>query len=376
MMDDLIRSLREVQRGDVARLILADIQQMAEREGIHERMRKRSPFTYNDLCGDLEAELGYALHAGNRGRMIRLLLLLLVECGWVRERGGRWEWAASDPPLRPGAGGGGLPPGESATADPEYRFFRGCLDCIPAYLRGGRPAVLFDEQDALAWEQFLGCAEFQTCRSLLLELMGIESRPSFRLLDLCHGPGWGLEAAIERFPTIRISALDFTEAFCQTARTHAERAQAQQRQAGHEVFPVVWLGPERWKGFGDPLPFPDAAFESVFFAGGDPYIPRDLRGQVYAEIGRVLVPGGTLGILTRSCPDAAARYVRSRWLRIAALAHDFAESVCEGWEGFSDAEENARVLSEAGFEGGLALSGGMSLLESCLWVVRRRRSRA
>ena len=375
-MDDLIGSLRKVQRGDVARLLLADIQQLAEREGILERIRKRSPFTWKDLCGDLTSELGYALHEGNRGRMIRLLILLLVECGWVRERGGVWEWAANDLPPRPEAGRDDLPPGESATGDPQYLFFRGCLDSIPTYLRGTRPAVLFDEQSALAWERFLGCAEFRTCRSLLLELMGIENRPSFRLLDLCHGPGWGLEAAIARFPAIRITALDFTEAFYRTARVHAERAQAQQRQAGHVVSPLVWRGPDRWKGFGDPLPFPDAAFEAVFFAGGDPYIPRGLRGGVYREIARVLVPGGTLGVLTRSCPDAGAQYVRSHWLRIAALAHDFAESVCEGWEGFSDAEENVRVLSETGFEGGLTLSGSMSLLESCLWVVRRRRGRA
>jgi SAM-dependent methyltransferase len=375
-MDDPTRTLREIQSGAVARLLLADIQQLAEREGLLERMRKRSPFTWEELCGDLSSDLGYALHEGNRRRMIRLLLSLLGECGWVRDAGGVWQWAEGDLPLRPGAGEGALPPGEPASGDAQYLFFRACLDAIPTYLRGGRPAVLFDEQNALDWERFLGCAEFRTCRSLLLELMGIENRPTFRLLDLCHGPGWGLEAAIARFPAIRITAADFTGAFCRRACVHAERAQARQRQAGNEVPAVVWVGPERWKGFGHPLPFPDGAFESVFFAGGDPYIPRGLRGEVYGEIGRILVPGGTLGVLTRSYPDAGARHVRSHWLRISALAHDFAESVCEGWEGFSEAEENAQVFSEAGFEGGVAPSGSMSLLESCLWVVRRRPSHA
>ena len=72
--------------------------------------------------------MGYALHEGNRGRMIRLLILLLVECGWVRERGGAWEWAANDVSPQPEAGRGDLPPGESATGDPQYLFFRGCLD--------------------------------------------------------------------------------------------------------------------------------------------------------------------------------------------------------------------------------------------------------
>jgi hypothetical protein len=93
---------------------------------------------------------------------------------------------------------------------------------------------------------------------------------------------------------------------------------------------------------------------------------------VYREVGRILVPEGRLGILTRCCPDPGGRSVRSYWLRIAALAHDFVESVCEGWEGFSDAEENVGVFSEVGFAGGLPVSGNMSLLESCLWVVRRR----
>ena len=83
-MNELTRSLQEAQRGGIARLLLADIQRLAEREGILERMRKRSPFSREELCADLESKLGYALREGNRGRMIRLLLLLLVECGWVR----------------------------------------------------------------------------------------------------------------------------------------------------------------------------------------------------------------------------------------------------------------------------------------------------
>jgi ubiquinone/menaquinone biosynthesis C-methylase UbiE len=214
--------------------------------------------------------------------------------------------------------------------------------------------------------------EFRTCRSLLLELMGIENRSSFRLLDLCHGPGWDLEAAIRRFPAIRITALDFTEAFSSKARERVERTQAHTRRLGSPVVPITWVGPGRWKGFGDPFPFPDGSFEAVFFSCGDPYIPRRWRGMVFGEISRVLVPGGKLGILTRCSPDARARHVASFWLRISALAHDFAESVCEGWEGFSDAEENIEMFTGAGFQGGVAHLGTMSFLESSLWVLRKR----
>jgi hypothetical protein len=95
--------------------------------------------------------------------------------------------------------------------------------------------------------------------------------------------------------------------------------------------------------------------------------------MVYGEIGRVLVSEGKLGILTRCHPDADARHVASFWLRISALAHDFAESVCDGWEGFSDAGENIRVFSDAGFQGAVAHLGTMNFLESSLWVLKKGR---
>jgi hypothetical protein len=55
------------------------------------------------------------------------------------------------------------------------------------------------------------------------------------------------------------------------------------------------------------------------------------------------------------------------------LVHDFSESVCDGWEGFSPAEENIRVFSDAGFQGGGTPFGAMSFLESSLWVLRKGR---
>lgn len=374
MMSDLTQALTEIRDGTVARLLLADVLNLAEREGILERMRRLSPFSRRDLSRVLESDLGYDLGQGNRRRMICLLLNLLRECGWVREAGGVWMCDPGDPPAIPGGGDGTLAGSRTPAADDQYRFFKRCLDSVPGYLRGGHPSFLFDEDNAEAWELFLGCAEYRICRSLLLEVMGIQNRPSFRLLDLCHGPGWGLEAAISGFPAAHITALDFTEVFSRKARARAERARARNRHLGHPGVPIAWLGPDRWKGFGDPLPFAESSFEAVFFSCGDPYVPRGLRGEVYREIARVLAPEGKLGILTRCRPDAARRHVPSFWLRISALVHDFAESVCQGWEGFSDAEDNLRVFSEAGFLGGVSLLDSMSLLESSLWVLKKRRS--
>ncbi len=371
-MGDLTRALHEIRRGSIARLLLGEILQLAERERILERMRRHSPFSYGELCQALQVELGYTLAKGNRQRMIYLLLDLLSECGWLREEEGVWFWNREERREIPESDDATFSGMESA-ADAQYLFFRECLESVPAYLRGGGPSVLFDEKSTMAWERFLGCAEFRICRSLLLDLMGIENYPSFRLLDLCHGPGWGLEAVISRFPAIRITALDFTEAFSQRARERAEFSQAGNRRLGYPVTPITWVGPDRWKGFGDSFPFPDGSFEAVFFSCGDPYVPRGHRSMVFGEIARVLVPEGKFGILTRCLPDADARHVASFWLRISALVHDFAESICEGWEGFSDAEENIRVFSDVGFEGGVALLGTMNFLESSLWVLRKSR---
>lgn len=373
MMDALTRTLRKIQGGAVARLLLADILELAEREGVLEQVRRLSPVSFEGLCAALCSDLGYALDHGNRRRMISLVLDLLRECRWVSKVGGAWVWRDEAAPANCEIPQDTTPGGNaSSMTDDQYLFFRRCLEAVPAYLRGGDPTLLFDDRNAAAWELFLGCTEFRTCRALLLKLMGIGDVTAPRLLDLCHGPGWDLEAIITRHPATRITAADFTEAFRQSAGVCAKLAQDRSRRLGHAVPPITWVGPERWKGFGDPLPFPDGSFDVVFFSCGDPYIPMRLRREVYRDVARVLTPGGTLGVLTRSRPDAAARHVPSFWLRIAALTHDFAESVCEGWEGFAEAEENARVFAAAGFQGGGIRPGAMSFLESSLWVLRKR----
>jgi SAM-dependent methyltransferase len=356
-------------------MLLADVLDLADREGILERMQRVSPVSRAEFCRVLQSELGYALDKGNRGRMIGLLLSLLSECGKVREQDGLWYWEPTASWAIPSSDFSGTRQEDVAMrADEQYLFLRQCLEAAPAYLRGRGPALPFDTRHTKAWESFLGCTEFQACRALLLELMNIEDRLTFRLLDLCHGPGWGLEVAISRFPSICLTAVDFTCAFRGCARARVEIAQSENRRLGRPIVPVTWVGPDAWKGFGNPLPFPNGSFEAVLFSCGDPYVPSGLRREVYGEIARVLAPNGTLGVLTRCHPDAAARHVPSFWLRVAALVHDFAESVCEGWEGFWDAGEHMHTLAEVGFQGGIASGDTMSILESCLWVLRKGRA--
>ncbi len=377
MSSEMTRILRKIRGGSVPRMLLADVLDLADREGILERIRQLSPVSRAEFCRVLRSELGYALDAGNRERMIGLLLSLLSECGKLQEEDGLWVWKPDTPRGNPdGDVSGNRQEEAAARADAQYIFLRQCLEAVPAYLRGCGPALLFDARHTEAWESFLGCAEFRTCRDLLLEVMNVEDRPAFRLLDLCHGPGWGLEVAISRFPSISLTAIDFTGAFGHQARARAEAQQNENRRLGRPASPVTWVGPEMWKGFGHPLPFPNGSFEAVLFSCGDPYVPSSLRREVYGEIARVLVPEGRLGVLTRCRPDAAARHVPSCWLRVAALVHDFAESVCEGWEGFRGAEEQMQDLAEVGFQGAIGTGNSMSILESCLWVVRKRGAHA
>ncbi len=372
MIEGRARTLREVHGGPVARLVLADILRLAHVERIVDRVRTLSPFSFEELCDALRTDTGYVLDKGNRQRMIGLLLSLLQECGIATMADGQWRWSG-DAAWAAVRAEYDTPTGDEtlAAADPQYLFFRRCLDGVPAYLRGGESPVRFDGAYAEAWERFLGCAEFRSCREVLLECFGIDERAEPRILDLCHGPGWDLEAIASRFPASRITALDFTDAFRAAALERAALAQERNRRDGRPTPSILWVGGDVWGGFGRPLPFSERSFEVVFFSCGDPYIPGRLRQDVYREVARVLVPGGRLGVLTRCRPDSDGRRVSSFWLRVASLAHDFAESVCEGWEGFPDAEENVGMFSRLGFQGGMALPTSMSVLESSLWVLKK-----
>ncbi len=352
--------------GWVGRLLLPDILSLAVREGIVDRIQAFRSFGIEDLCDALVGDLGYDLARGNRRRMIRLLLDVLTECGWLEKAKAGSTWAfrlAAVPRI--------ASPAEEEGADGEIRFFRRCLALAPDYLRGDEPPIGFDADNICAWEEFLGCDEFQACRAALLDMMTSGNGSAMRLLDLCYGPGLGIELMMEKRPGARISAIDFTDAFAAIARRRAERASARNREAGISSSSVDWFGPTEWQGFGTPLPFASGSFDSVLFSCGDPYIPPGSRERVYLELRRILVPGGTLGILTRGYPDLEHRHVSLFWLRVTALIHDFAESVCSGWQGFADVEESLRLFSGMGFSGAGIPPGKMNFLGSSLWLMRK-----
>ena len=338
--------------GNCARALLPEIFDLADREGIFRRLRDVSPFTFDGFCKALEKDPGYAVSGGSRRRMISVLMDLFREAGW----------------LDGGNGGASRAPEEACdrVEEGQVAFFRECLRHVPAFLRGDPAPFAFDEKSVSMWDRFLGCPSYRSCRKMLMGLIGVENWPTFRLLDLCHGPGWGLADAVASYPAARVTAVDFTGSFARLARERLNGG-----GAGPGGANLRWFDSGQWKGFGSPLPLDDGAFDAVLFCCGDPYIPRGIREDVYREISRVLVPGGRLGILTRAYPDAACRYVPSRGVRIATLIHDFAEGVCAGWEGFSDMGENERLFSEIGFRGREGNHGKTNFLDGTLWVLEK-----
>jgi SAM-dependent methyltransferase len=291
------------------------------------------------------------------------LVELLEEVRWLRRAGddGRREFHARRAVL-PGAMAG-------ARDDGETRFLRRCLELAPGYLRGLEAPIGFDPGRASLWEDFLGCDEFQAGRTVLLDMMADGVPPDARVLDLCHGPGWGIERALDRFPSARITAIDFTDAFAEDARRRAAGAIARNSARGFDSPPVEWCAPSRWRGFGAPLPFADASFDAILFGCGDPYIPPQSREAVYGELRRVLAPGGRLGILTRGRPDPERRHVPSRTFRITTLIHDFSESVCAGWQGFADVGESRRMFERLGFLPCGPEAREMAYFGSSIWLM-------
>ena len=347
--------------------MLPELLSLVIQEGLLERFRALSVFSFDELCGALHREPGYDFSRGNRRRMIRLLIDLLVECGWLEpaRSGDRWSCRRDGTP-QPGEY-----PADTGEGDGQVDFFRRCLRLVPGYLRGEEAPIAFDAENVRVWEDFLGCDEFQACRSVLLARMASIAGASASLLDLCHGPGWGIERAMVRWPEARITAIDFTDAFTGRAKCRAEQARARNAARGRPSAPVEWFGPSDWKGFGHPLPFSENAFGAVLFSCGDSYIRPDARDAVYADLRRVLAPGGILGILTRGYPDPEHRHVPSYWVRVTALIHDFSESVCAGWHGFPDVGENQEMFSRLGFRGAWSPGGAMNILDSALWILKK-----
>ena len=262
---------------------------------------------------------------------------------------------------------------ERQRTEGQYLFFRYCLESVPAYLRGGDPSVVFDETNAAVWESFLGCAEFRTCRSLLLELMGIEDHPGFRLLDLCYGPGWGLEAAISQFPAIRVTALDFTEVFHE-GRWYGSNA-LKPAIGKWEIRPCRSPGWVPIDGADSVLRFrfPITPSRQCSSPAGIPTSPTICGVKCIERFDAFSHPEGNSG-----CSPAVMHWLKPGTFRHFGFVSPLWPTIlrrvsAQGGKASADVEENMQLFSCAGFRGGVAGLGTMSALQSSLWVLRKCR---
>lgn len=305
-----------------------------DQERIIPLLKRHASFAADDAGQLLAAELNCLPYDRTRLRMIETLLDLLWESGMVQKNG--TVYSVPDSVFFPDL----LDRDDRELLREAFTgqnaFFEKCAANLPSFLRGRGAAVRFDASSSACWHQFLDNEEYAYARAILGGLLIRNRKTPLRLLDLCCGTGAGARIIRRMWPDVSVAVIDAYD-FADIARTIAHDAS------------IVWDASLRWQGFGDPLPFSDGAFDLVFFACADPYIPESLRETVYADIFRILSPGGSLGILSRSLPDQMGQYVQNPWMRKAALAHDFLESVCDGWHGFSDPHQSAELFARIGY---------------------------
>jgi SAM-dependent methyltransferase len=315
---------------------------LLEAEGVLQLWRRLGRFDAREFVSAAARELGYAV-GGNRARMLGMLLDLACECGWLVRDG---PLVRSTDFSRPRPTGSGKAPGDLS-------FFRACLEVVPSYLRGETGGIAFDPRAEGLWDSFLGSPLYSFARRWLLQRAGLEDDPSLRCLDVAFGTGQSTAALCRQFPAAFKVAVD----------THGHyQAGAARRSAGvlagygRSATGVSWVPPSLWRGgFDADLPFADGAFGLVLLSCGDPYIRGQRREGFYREVHRVLRPGGRFALLTWPYPEAGVPGEPS--VRLRALLHDFAESVCRGWHGFQPIRRLEEGLASAKFRPTMALGG-------------------
>ena len=353
MMHKNVGDLRQLFGQSLAqRHITKSILEFSAEEGIVDILASRRKFRFADIREVLSERLGYDLAGGIRVRMMRIILDLLAECGFADNDRGTYTWKGIDGSIT------ALTKNSLQQATGIFNgqtgFFDRCIAYAGEFLRGSEHLFRFNEESVPVWEAFLGNAEFELARRLLIKMLISGGSADGDLLDLCPGLGFDILAIQDLMPDTRVTALDFTGVFYRDAGMMVQDPDA-----------VRWTDSSLWKGFGNPLPFDDRSFDLVFFACADPYIPHGAREDVYRDIFRILKKGGSLGILTNSYPDPDRRMVRDPWVRRGNLCHDFAESVCEGWHGFSLPGDSAALFKRIGFD----ISSVM--LNASLWRLER-----
>lgn len=321
-------------------------------KGILDLLSHKQSFAIEEVTQELEHTFGYTFHDRTRQRMVSTFIDLLKECGFLRYSNGQYSWNKGHE-FQTGITGKDYEM-IRVSLKGQIEFFEKCLAHVNDFLKGGSPLYDFNNHTISVWDNFLGNPEFTFARSALFQLLMCNEKKNYEVLDLCYGPGFNLIQIQQHCPEVNITALDFKDIFQDLACTKLDRG-----------TPVQWIKSEQWQGFGTPLPFHDNTFDLIFFSCADPYIPSNMREYVYADIFRTLKPSGLLGILTHSYPDTESRYVKDPWIRRGVLCHDFSESVCQGWHGFTDPLESVKLFKKIGY------NINAVVLNSSLWKLEK-----
>lgn len=326
-----------LKQSSVHRYLSSRLIQFADEERVLELMKNLQRFPIKDVPEIFNRNLGYKIHDRTRIRMVKALIDFFVEFKYLKNYEGHYIWDGEAKKYQE------LRDDENKLVEALFKgqisFIEKCIGYAGEFLRGEPSLYGFNNNSKYIWEEFLGDAEFIYARSLLIRLLFSGRDKNCNVLVLCYGPGFDIMQIQELLPDVQVTALDYQDLFYEQASRRIVNADS-----------IRWVESETWGGFGTPLPFEDNTLDCVFFACADPYIPEDVREYVYRDIFRVLKQRGSVGILTRSYPDAERMYVKDTWTRIGVLYHDFSESICKGWQGFRDAHESINIFKSIGYD--------------------------
>ena len=136
-------------------------------------------------------------------------------------------------------------------------------------------------------------------------------RPGHRVLEVGCGTGTLLIQLKRLSPDTEVVGLDPDPKALARAR----------RKAAHEAVSV-----QLDRGFGDELPYADAAFDRVLSSLMFHHLPTEEKGKTLRAIRRVLKPGGEFHMLDFEGPEKGAHGLLSRLLHSSNRLKDNSES--------------------------------------------------
>lgn len=173
----------------------------------------------------------------------------------------------------------------------------------------------------------------------VLELLEpVDPTRRLALLDVGAGTGTLAFAALRRWPTTEVVALDASRPMLESAEEKARRLPGPERARIRFV-----------EGLADRVPFPDAAFDAIASSFVLQLVPD--RPRAFAEFRRLLVPGGTVAFvswLVDDEPPFAPDEVFAEVLDELGLADETDPAAAES-DDFASVEAAVAQLRRAGF---------------------------